>query len=252
MGQPVNMNGLFDKLHDLKSLFVYGEKLIPIIQSLLDFMKETVPLLENINYSIADSTSKIPKAVHQISNVSSATELATTEILDLVDKVTTEIHSAEANLNSYLQREEGKEIILNDLAFLLSDNSKATKLLEEYRSINTTDDMLASLFESFNSIKHDTNSIAISLQVQDITAQQLAAVNHLICSVQDRLANLVSDLNENDMEEWKTLNNPIQESVVFDSNARYSKSVENQSNVDIIIQTERQHASQDEIDKLFS
>jgi hypothetical protein len=61
-----NLSQLFSKLDDLKKVFTYGEKLIPVIQSLGEFMKETVPLLENINRSIAESTSKIPKATNQI------------------------------------------------------------------------------------------------------------------------------------------------------------------------------------------
>ena len=90
-----NMSQLFAKLNDLKKVFTYGEKLIPVIQSLGEFMKETVPLLENINKSIAESTSKIPKASNQIQNVTSATEMATTEILDLVDVLNADLESIE-------------------------------------------------------------------------------------------------------------------------------------------------------------
>ena len=82
-----NMTDLFERLNELKVVFRYSEKLIPIIQNLMDFMKETVPLLEDINSSLVESTSKIPKASDQINNISSATELATTEILDIVDIV---------------------------------------------------------------------------------------------------------------------------------------------------------------------
>ena len=44
-----NMTELFDRLNELKVVFRYSEKLIPIIQNLMDFMKDTVPLLEDIN-----------------------------------------------------------------------------------------------------------------------------------------------------------------------------------------------------------
>ena len=88
-----NMSQLFAKLNDLKKVFSYGERLIPVIHSLGEFMKETVPLLENINKSIAESTSKIPKASNQIQSVTSATELATTEILDLVDVLNVDLDS---------------------------------------------------------------------------------------------------------------------------------------------------------------
>jgi len=86
-----NINDIFNKLSDLKELFRIGEKIVPILQSVIEFMKETIPLIENINISIADSTSKFPVAKDQINNVTNATELATTEILDLVDEITNRI-----------------------------------------------------------------------------------------------------------------------------------------------------------------
>ena len=80
--KSVNMKEIFGKIDDLKSVFKIGERILPILQSLIDFMGEIIPLLENINTSISDSTNQMPKVSHQINNVTSATELATTEILD--------------------------------------------------------------------------------------------------------------------------------------------------------------------------
>ena len=51
-----------------------------------------------------------------------------------------------------------------------------------------------------NKIKDDANNITLSLQVQDITSQQLAAVNHLIESVQAKLGKLVVNLEGTDIE----------------------------------------------------
>ncbi len=252
MKQATNMNNLFEKLHDLKSLFIYGEKLVPIIQSLVDFMKDTVPLLENINHSIADSTSKIPKASHQLTNVTSATELATTEILDLVDGVTNEVRGIEKSLRSLLSSEDEKEKLFESLFPFIKDNAEAVKLFEEYKSKFNTGTTLKSLFEGLNTIKDQAYNITLSLQVQDITAQQLAAVNHLIESVQERLSGLVSDLEVNQIRDFGNLAMPVPEGVSFDPNARYSKSDENQQNVDVIIKSQLENASQDEIDKLFS
>ncbi|MDP2301303.1 MAG: protein phosphatase CheZ [Ignavibacteria bacterium] len=252
MNQPNNMNNLFDKLHDLKSLFIYGEKLVPIIKSLVDFMKDTVPLLENINHSIADSTSKIPKATHQLNNVTSATELATTEILDLVDSVTNEVRGVEKTLKSFLITEEEKEKLLETLLPFIKDNNEALKIFEDYKSKSNTSNVIKSSFEALNTIKDQAYNITLSLQVQDITAQQLAAVNHLIESVQVRLSGLVSDLEVNEIKDFGNLSMPVPEGVSFDPNARYSKSDEGQQNVDDIIKTQLGNTSQDEIDKLFS
>ena len=72
------------KLRELKALFSVGEKIIPSIQKLVDFINEMSPLLVHINNSIEESNSKIPKATDHIVDVTNATELATTEILDSV------------------------------------------------------------------------------------------------------------------------------------------------------------------------
>src|SRR5690554_1215843 len=119
MKQSNNMSELFEKLNDLKTVFRYGQKLIPIIQSLIDFMKDTVPLLENINNSIADSTQKMPKATHQISNVTSATELATTEILDIVDVISNDISIIENELKEGLQKRKEAENLYNQINSLI-------------------------------------------------------------------------------------------------------------------------------------
>ena len=46
MDQITNMENIFQKLGDLKAFFVYGQKLIPILQKILTFMEDTVPLRE--------------------------------------------------------------------------------------------------------------------------------------------------------------------------------------------------------------
>ncbi|HRI45518.1 MAG: protein phosphatase CheZ [Ignavibacteriaceae bacterium] len=252
MKQAINMSHLFEKLKDLKALFVYGEKLIPIIQSLVDFMKDTVPLLENINHSIADSTSKIPKASHQLNNVTSATELATTEILDLVDAVTKEVRGVEKSLKAFINSEEEKAKLFESLSPYIQGNPEALKIYEEIKLKVTAPQEINPLYESFTKIKDYAYNITLSLQVQDITAQQLAAVNHLIESVQDRLSGLISDLEINEVREFGNLSMPVPEGVTFDPNARYDKSDQNQQNVDEIIKAQSETTTQDEIDKLFS
>jgi chemotaxis regulatin CheY-phosphate phosphatase CheZ len=245
-----NMSQLFAKLNDLKKVFTYGEKLIPVIQSLGEFMKETVPLLENINRSIAESTSKIPKASNQIQNVTSATELATTEILDLVDVLNADLESIEKCVVDCLEKEKDKEDFLNSLIPKLNV-SDAKIFVDEFLIKNRSSLNLNAVKDRIKKMKDDTNSITLSLQVQDITSQQLATVNHLIESVQDRLASLIDDFDNTKLNENEN-NLNLPEGASFDPNARYSKSLVPQQEVDSIFNKEMQTASQAEIDKLFN
>jgi chemotaxis regulatin CheY-phosphate phosphatase CheZ len=251
MKQVENMTQLFDKLNDLKSVFSYGQKIIPIIQSLIDFMKDTVPLLETINKSIADSTNKIPKAQDQINNVTNAHELATTEILDIVDIISDEVIKMENVAKEVAEKEKKKIEILGKLKDLLNGNNEAMQLLDEYDQYNDIESSVEKLLGSFNKIKDDAYNITISLQVQDVTAQQLAAVNHLIESVQDKLASLILDLTDAELQQNDD-NYVVPEGVAFDPNARYEKDHTNQETADSIINDQKSKQSQDDIDKLFS
>lgn len=251
MDSSINMSQVFEKLNDLKLLFEYAQKIIPILQSLADFMQETVPLLEQINHSIADSTSKIPKATNQISSVTNATELATTEILDLVDAIANGLSVIEKDLTNVFETEKQKDAIVVELLALIPDNPKAKELVDKYRSIDNTTNVLKTVVESLPKLRNDTYSITLSLQVQDITSQQLAAVNHLIESVQDRLSSIIKDIDDTQIEAVDDkIIAPI--GATFDPNASYDKSVDRQDMVDQLINKENHKASQDEIDKLFS
>ncbi len=246
-----NMSTLFSKLDDLKKVFVYGERLLPVIHSLGVFMKETVPLLENINRSIADSTSKIPKVQNQIDSVTSATELATTEILDLVDKLNSDLGLIEKSVNEvFIKENDKKEFLTSLVPYLQKENAEV--FINDFLKKNDCSERLNETIKLVSKMKHDANDITISLQVQDITAQQLATVNHLIEAVQEKLSGLITDFDKSHVNEHQndSLNIPV--NATFNPGARYTKSSIVQNEVDSIFKnTEVTTASQEEIDKLF-
>lgn len=241
-----NMEKLFEKLGDLKSFFVYGQKLIPTLQKILDFMQDTVPLLESVNKSIAESTSKIPKATNQLHSVSNATELATTEILDLVDGISNELNSIfskTSELKNRLQKQK-------ELAEKLKSKYQNDNEIDEFISYSLSDDELSFVDASSNKIQESIMNITIALQVQDITAQQLASVNHLINSIQEKLAGLLLDLNGKEREPEKPASQL--DTIAFNENARYVKDNESQKLADSLIAQTNGTKTQEEIDQFFS
>jgi chemotaxis regulatin CheY-phosphate phosphatase CheZ len=214
--QANNLSDMVLKLNDLKSVFKYGEKLIQIIQSIVEFMGDTVPLLENINNSISESTQKIPKASKQIQKVTNATEAATTEILDTVDEISNDLNFA-ADKITLLQQKNN---------------------FPEY----------SELAEIINSLNDKVYRITMSLQVQDITAQQLATVNHLIDSVQNKLTGILSDFESANTGEG-AVQNEVPAATSFDPNASYSNKQFEQEQANLLVNNH--FSSQDEIDKLF-
>ncbi len=248
MNYPRNMNELFGKLNDLKAVFVYGQKIIPVIQNLIDFMKDTVPLLENINRSIEESTSKIPTAKDKINNISSATELATTEILDIVDDISENLEKVNKLVSDCIEWEKERKKKLNKIKELV-DNELALKLVGELfeEDLKVRMDEILSIV---NKISEANYRITLSLQVQDITSQQLAAVNHLIESVQYKLTALITDFENVELEEIKEEHS--KQEMTFDENANYFHKKENQDVVDKLFDKKNDNTTQDEIDKLFS
>ncbi len=250
MNPPSTMNELFTKLNDLNSVFKYGERVIPIIQSLVDFMRDTVPLLEKINRSLTESTSKIPKAKNQIVDVASATEMATTEILDLVDLISSDVEKIENGLKQILEKQKEKNELQNEILQRVND-SGLKSLLIKYFELSDLNSKISPFKEIFEKIRNEAYNITLSLQVQDITSQQLAAVNHLIESVQQKLAALLTNFNEqNSVSNFDLFDNQEAKNGSFNPEARYTKSDSRQQLADSII-TSKSQTTQEEIDKLF-
>lgn len=249
MSEKKDLELLGSKLKELKSLFSIGEKIIPGIQKLVDFIHEMSPLLIHINSSIEESNAKIPKATDHITDVTNATELATTEILDLTDTISSNSFEISKALNSAAQNELDSKNILTELAELVSDNPKGVELVKQLSEKMFLNELKQKVDTCLENIQMDSTNIAIALQVQDITTQQLSAVNHLIVSVQKRLASLMFELSEDKITHIDNSEDIIVPTDTnFDMNASYIKQQSSQNEIDEIIKSS---ASQDEIDKLF-
>lgn len=246
-----SMTTVFEKLTDLKNIFKFGERIVPVIQSLIEFMRDIVPLLENINLSIADSTRKIPQAANQIQNVTSATELATTEILDLVDEITNILTGIESQAVDFFNDINERITSYEKLKVMFKDNEEVLSLVEKISPSKAAELQKTNILENIAKIKADSYQITLSLQVQDITAQQLASVNHLIESVHSKLTSLIQDIDHADLNaDLKGIVMETPEGVVFDPNASYSNKEERQKEIDVLV-NQSIKTTQEEVDNLF-
>jgi len=217
------------RMDELKALFSFGQRMMPIAKALFDFLQEIVPLLESINVSIQESNSKIPTAARKLDSVTQATELATTEILDLVDKIALQLTDIKTTVEDMRTAGGGE------------------KFEPSFKSIETT----------LENIEMNTSSIMMSLQVQDITSQQIAAVNHLMASVQGRLGSLVDDFGRANFDDMKSTNVEFPSDVTFDANAIYSKATDRQELANDVVNKllepeANPFSSQADIDALFA
>lgn len=248
---------ILNKLKELKEVFQFGEKIVPMIQSLTSFMEEIIPLLNNVNTSIAESNEKMPIAKTQIENVTSATELATTEILDQIDAAGQTLEEISDYCGTMDENQNKRQEKLDRLKEILKENKEAGKLLDEIEKLTDNKSTTENITSRVN-VLNDTNfQMTMSLQVQDITSQQLAAVNHLINNVQGKLETLIDDIDNSkisdqirDLRVVKPQEEEPVEKVTFDAKATYAKD-DRQKKADEVIDDHKERASQDEIDKLF-
>lgn len=253
MAQVQNMQTLFEKLGDLKSFFVYGQKLIPTLQKIVDFMQATIPLLETVNQSIQESTSKLPKATVQLDSVTNATEVAVTEILDVVDGASSDLITIISKLESLRTRLESQKKSIKRLTEKYPDDPDVKELITNGLDPEVIHEDYTSVIALTDKIQAGLMNITISLQVQDITSQQLASANHMMNSIQQKLSSLLYDIDVKDLKETVEENKiDISTDLAFNPDARYDKNHESQAFADSLVAENKSLPSQKEIDELFS
>jgi chemotaxis regulatin CheY-phosphate phosphatase CheZ len=254
------------KINELRALYVFGQRVIPFLEELFQFVQDVIPLLDEVNQSINDSTEKFPRAATQLNKVTEATEVAATEIFDTVDKILQKLalmrsqHTAHVEaikkvvrIDSHMIRLLREELTgLNDDLLERLNKMHLEKLRVHKQIIEVYDQIHTALDEIYD----DTNNIMMSMQVQDITSQQIAAVNHLINSVEDRLMRLVEKI-QGDPKKGEVITDLCDVPLSFDPDADYNTSGESQKFADAIFANpdavfNEDVASQDEIDKLFA
>jgi chemotaxis regulatin CheY-phosphate phosphatase CheZ len=259
------------KVEEIKALFVFGSRVMPFLEDVFSFIKDIAPLIDQINSQLLESSKRMPKASTQLNKVTEATEMATQEIMDMVDGIIFNTTNIQSNFNKFKQYKEKQEdlnrrfykklIILehkypNDL-----EVSGLRGLYEKTEEYLFDPEIFESTVTNMNEIKRLAGNIMISLQVQDITAQQIASVNYLIESVQGKIATLLNQLDSDKLPEISGLQASNFKQIAFDPDAVYTKAGTRQHIVDEVAsgmsKGNETHqggfdvASQDDIDALF-
>ena len=252
--KDMDIKGLIKKAEELRALFILGQRVVPFLEELFAFVGEIQPLLEEINTSIQENLSKMPNLSKQLSKVTEATELATNEILDIVDGVFYKLDILSSTLKEFESSQLGLKDFFEDFnklvgkfnngSFSLDDlKLNLSSLQAKSKDILSVETKINSMKEMIDNIRNDSSSIMLALQVQDITSQQIAAVNHLLNTVQTRLNSLISKFQSGDItkvatvQEQTTNVTELHRVIAFDPDA-----------VESLIDNA---ARQDEIDKLF-
>lgn len=180
------------------------------VKNVVDTLFGVIPLLDRIKVSIEESSGAIPRASTQLSSVTQATESATVEILNSLDRMAARIDAGEAGISA------------------IRDAVDPSAPLQEH---------IATVSKVLNETRQDSMAIAMALQVQDITSQQIAGVTAMIEAVRAQLLSVAGQLDrENATSSASPAPPPAQPSGHFDGNAQYSLTGERQQHADEIIQ----------------
>ena len=205
MQSDQNWHSIHETLSELRTIFLWGEKAVPFLEEMMQFIESLTPIIDEINVSLNESAKRFPSAESQLNDVTKATELATNEILslletslsdcDTIDKENKLNQKAVANFSDF------KSSLRTDIRAALSDSDPRVHVLHAklWHQTDKLETQLNSSCESnakiVKSLRSSLNKIFMSLQVQDITTQQISAVNNVIQSVQTQLSELHSRIS---------------------------------------------------------
>jgi len=177
-----------------------------ILGSFVSAIANMIPALENIKATIEESSNAFPRVSSQLNSVNRATESATVEILDVLDSISQNVDAAEAGLKA--------------LGALLPNATQPVA------------DTLQSISKTLATTKEKSLSIAMALQVQDITSQQIAGASHMIETVRLELVRLLNNF-EGTAAPPQSTNSPL--TGHFDTTAKYTGAGDRQAQADLII-----------------
>jgi chemotaxis regulatin CheY-phosphate phosphatase CheZ len=217
------------------------------IHELVGIVSGVMPMLDSIKQMIEDSSGHIPKASQQLHDVTRATEVATMEILNVLDALTQKVTQAEGGLASLREhlhtRRELENMLGAGLQALVQSSpgsgevARLSSLWAKYQQTTDIQSALSGIEQSLEETKTDSVNIAMALQVQDITSQQIAGVVALIETVRERLRGIVQSVSGT-TSAASALVAPGETSPTpshFDTNAQFTRDANRQDAADAIV-----------------
>ncbi|MCC6397540.1 MAG: protein phosphatase CheZ [Bacteroidetes bacterium] len=237
--KPDEMNAIVKKVEELRALMVFAQRTMPFLEDVFAFVTEIVPLLDVLRSSVESTSEKLPKASKQLDKVTTATEMASTEILNIVEGMYAKIDRLRAEQDRrHKVIAEAKEAVqrLGKLAGEHRTSGDAHAAGENAMHLLETVIPTAEAAAELESIQSDCTNIMIALQVQDITAQPIAAVNTLMQSVDEGLNRLMRHFSKTTAEHDESKYRHRRLDIVFDVSAEYDGTGDRQKAADDVIE----------------
>jgi chemotaxis regulatin CheY-phosphate phosphatase CheZ len=226
-----DLGGVLQKVEELRAMMVFMRRTLPFLEDVFTFVREIVPLLEVLKNSVESTSEKLPKASLQLNKVTTATELASTEILNIVEGIATRTEQMRADMDGRKAAVNGLLELLDRLPAAAGTDGTVAEMRLGIRGLAPA----ASQYTELEDIQNDCTNIMIALQVQDITAQQIASVNELMKSVDEGLSRLLRNFEKSSKHDASKFKHQ-KLNIVFDTSAEYSGGAERQRMADALVQ----------------
>lgn len=152
---------ILTRIKQIKSLFAFGEGILPFLEELFVFLKEVTPLLNDVSESIMNTTGLMPDAANELDTAVAETTDATYQIMSRVEHIMQHIDTLEMAQNP--------------------DDKESAATLSDIRS--------------------DAMAIMTALQFHDIVSQKLVHVRRVLAEIQQKMLQLFTRVYELHIED---------------------------------------------------
>jgi len=232
------VDGILQKAAELKVFCEYGQRTVPVLDEIASFVREISPAIEDLRAVVEVSMVNIPKAANQLGRVTQATEQASTDILNTLDRMVATLDKvigsvATGMISSDLGAATKKmAAIVKTLVDKSGWDDDIVKLAEAWdmhlQSLRMSGST-SNLEKLLKELQNDCTEIMMALQVQDITQQHIGAVMGTIQAVAEGLQKLTTGFfstNEKDNVPSPPITIPVQPELENVGEAERKKMVE--------------------------
>jgi len=235
---------LRNKVDELQAVLLFGKRALPFLEDTFAFVKNIIPVVEAMKASVDATSDKLPRASKQLDTVTHATEMASTEILNTLETMFGKLERMMARYQEYQTRAAGLAPVLHVIDSALDPagpDDVRPEALRRMKGVWKEHCMFLQTFwagfpESLQGLQADCTSIMMSLQVQDITAQQIAAVNKMMQSVDEGLNRLMRHFADVPADHDPQKYNHAHLALQFDVDADFFGSADRQRAADALIE----------------
>jgi chemotaxis regulatin CheY-phosphate phosphatase CheZ len=192
---------VLQKAAEVKVFCEYGQRTIPVLEDITGFLNEISPAIEDLKAVLEVAMVNIPKAAGQLGRVTEATEQASTQILNTLDKMVATLDKVITSISTGMVSSDlgaatnKMAAIVKALVEKSGWDADIVELAESWaahlRSIKMSGPT-SNLEILLKELQDDCTEIMMALQVSDITQQHIGTVMGTIQAVAEELRKLTT------------------------------------------------------------